>query len=195
MSTKFFAQLISRVFGPFSVVPLFFIYLLIFHTGLLSHQQWQLFPILLLYVFCVPVLGFIFFRLTGRISDIDVTNQKERFPLLVLILISGCFGTGLSYVGGAPVLFILSLFFVMLVLSVVSVITPFEKVSLHATMATTLYLIVISLLGESFWWLLIFILLICWSRWYLKKHTIFQLILGIAVPSLIFLTGLVFVLQ
>jgi len=184
---KALALQISRLFGPFTVMTLVMLYLLLTNTGLTSQQQLTIAPILGVTFLVFPLGLLVYYKWRGRVSDLDLTRREERNQWLNWIVVSGWLGTIASFAFEPPQLYRSLLILSMVVLTTATLITFYKKISLHMTGATTTYLIINIIFDWRYWWLAVLLPMIAWARWYLKKHTPVQLLLGTALPVVIFL--------
>ena len=152
----------------------------------------KVFGISLLFVVVLPtVLTFYFSAKVGR-KDGDIPDKNQRWPPMILGIVSYSLGATVLYAVEAPmVVTVLMLCYAVVTLAMM-LITFHWKISIHSvgvigpTMA----------LAYAFWpWGLLFALLfppIVWSRYVLKKHTPAQLAGGAAAGIII--TGSLFLL-
>jgi len=190
-----FARLISRVFGPLTIVPLVSIYILIQHTGLSNEGKLPLLLTLTFSSFLIPALYLVTLFRRGLISDLDMTDRKERLTPFLVVLVSQWVGVLVAQLFNPTRLFSALIVLTTIVLSIEVVVTIKEKVSLHASGVMILFFVVNAATEWRHVWLLLFVPLVCWARWYLRKHTVRQLVLGIAIPTVVFLTGFACMLE
>lgn len=183
-----FARIISRLTGPFTVVPAVTLYILFFHTGIMGQLT---IPFLLLFfasVLLIPGGIFSIFILQGRISDVDVRNREERVPLLASILPSVWIAVYAAHFYHVPALFLYLIFSGALTLTILFAITLWYKVSLHTSGITVLFFMVFFTVGALAWWVVPILALVWWARLTIKAHSIPQLLLGTLIPVVVFLT-------
>lgn len=121
------------------------------------------------------------------ISDLNITNRKERPLIFGLFLVLGILMTITTYLIGyidAANLLV----FGMVSFLVAVIITLFWKISIHTFLITLTWISVYDTF-ENALLLPLFILpvIIAWTRVHLKKHTLNQVIGGIAVAVLIYM--------
>lgn len=61
------------------------------------------------------------------------------------------------------------------------------RISFHVSINTSILIILNHFAKWDYWWLFIVVPIIAWSRFYLKKHTLIQLIAGGIIPILTYL--------
>ena len=183
------SRTVSRIFGPVLIVPLIVLYLLFFHLGLTIQERLTLGPIILLTNYILPVLIFLLFRAKGYVHDNDASNLAERRPVIALMMVCWWVGVWMAFLYKAPWQFTSLLGFMALVTSVVVWMSSYTKVSIHAAGITMLYLVINVVFHWRYWWLFPAIVLVGWSRIYLKHHTFIQILAGILGVIAVFLTG------
>ncbi len=127
----------------------------------------------------LPTVGtLVFLKKTGRISDWGMSKREERYTLSIV----GLFSFLVVYVLLLPIR-TTPLGMVAELLAVggtlFALITRFWKISAHAAAAELFFLFAADYFNFPWFWSIIAIVLICWSRWYRKRHTLWQLIGGI----------------
>ena len=145
------------------------------------------------FISLTPISTYLFLKLSGKVSDFDMTDRKER-PLYCVIT---TLFIGLTYLvtleQGNSMLSVITLN-TFVISSVFTVVTLFWKISGHMTFLTMSYCSLIYLIPSPLVILLFPILpLIGWTRIQLKKHNLLQVVLGTLMPIL--LSILVFTLM
>ncbi len=187
--TNLLAKTVSQLFGPFSLLPLVLVIVPLFNVGLSHSQLIILGPILVVTHIISPIAVFIYFFVVGKVSDLDVTIRREREQLYTLASIGPWLGALAGFVWGAPLLAKL-LVLLAITVTLLTFFTYVEKVSAHMAVNTAAYFIINILFDWRYWWLFLLLILIAWSRRYLHRHTVHQLILGTLIPVVVFLTGM-----
>lgn len=175
-----FATLITYTFDPI-LISLITIFLVIKSTSLGTGEKLGWYLLVLVVGVLPPVALFLYQRMTGRISDWYITKKAERKDVLLAVVISNLILVlVILFLKGPKILFVFSI--ISVVIDLVTYLTTFfYKISGHA-MTVTLFVLVLILIYSPNWWPAIFlILLVGWSRYTLKKHTLGQLILGVFV--------------
>ena len=185
--TELVAKSISHIFSPIIAWPIFLVIVL-------QHQPIQVWVPVLVFEFAIPLLLLPVFMKLKLVSDIEITNVKERRLFFIVLIISHMIATFLLwYYGDATAG---GLRFLGLILEIVgTVITFFWKISAHlAANSFVIAVIMFSAIGGSAfgggwqWWPLLLILpVVAWARVVRKKHTVMQTIIGGVVPFVIVL--------
>lgn len=187
---------IARVFSNTISPPVMFAVLgiavgLSSSTTILTGFGWA--AIYGLLVSLAPILFVLWMLQTGRISELHMSATNERhLPYLVAVACAALAWLALSLLGGPADLRCLAVFNV-LELAALGLINVVWLISIHATgmMATTL------LAGLIFgaptgWALTPLLVLVCWARLYLKRHTPAQVVAGLALGAVVLLPLLQF---
>lgn len=186
---KRFAEYISWIFHFIFIAPI--TVALMMHKFPIESSNWNwIYPALLFTTFyIVPLLIVTFFYKTGRISDFDVTERSER-NLLNLVVFSFIFiaSIGLLF-APIPLVYKFSTVYTLVFAIVFGVVTYFWKISYHMGalgwfLSTIIFLYGLTLFTVTFSIVLSF--LMAWSRIYLKKHTLLQTIVGLAVSTVLY---------
>lgn len=142
----------------------------------------------------LPYMTVLLLYKAGKISNLQIPKRKERlFPLLIIniCVIIGFF----VLIYAQPEKLLLSVYTIyLLALPVISLITLFWKISFHASYITLFSIVYLIVLGKWAILTIPLIPLVGWSRIKLKKHTLSQVLGGIAVIGAIslivfYLTG------
>ncbi|PIZ44700.1 hypothetical protein COY32_06100 [candidate division WWE3 bacterium CG_4_10_14_0_2_um_filter_41_14] len=182
------ARIVSRITGPFTVVPLASLYILFFHTGVDITANVAFDLVFLSAVIVVPAAILSLFVLQGKVSDVDIRNRKERVPILAGILPSLWSAVYVAYAFDASKMFTYLTLSGALTLTALFIVTFWYKVSLHAAGMTVLFFMVYISQGVVAIILFPVLLVVWWARLTLKAHSLQQLVLGTLVPVVIFLT-------
>lgn len=180
MSMKRVAEAISLLLGfPWIVII----------VGLLLDQNFLLSFLYVVFLLLIP-LGYVGFLLVRhKVSDFDITRREERFKPMLATMCSFTTAIALAWFFGTTRMFHLSMILYAVFLANF-IITFFWKISLHMT----LNVIGVILLNVIFHWtvpyLFLVIPLIFWSRLYLERHTVAQLLAGLFVSGGIMMVGL-----
>jgi hypothetical protein len=190
MSVRRLADLISIILGPHVWLPVLF-FLIIFNSGLNSHQLRIIFPTVLFLQVIIPVSYIVFAPKLGWTEKWDMEKIEERKPFLVMLLVLSLISFLIIYLFGNQKLFNLSLTFLLL-LVVILAISRYWKVSLHTSLNTAASIIINFLFNWRVPFLYIIIPIIFWARVKLRKHDMPQLVTGILVSGAVLLAGLAF---
>jgi hypothetical protein len=177
------ANLISRLFHRVLIFPLALI--LLFS----AQNAWIGLIFTLSFSFGLPFLYFLHLFARRKISDFDVSDRKQRYPLyaasLVGMLISLIF---LKATQPTPLFYeFLRLFCLALTLVCIN----FKiKVSIHTASTLLLAILLFEFYGWSPW-LFIIVPLVGTSRLILKRHSWMEVGLGILIPLIFYVSSLV----
>ncbi len=176
MSLKLFAQIVSRIFDfPLWVTILLSVAL--FNTGLSASQIKIMGPLLVVVDVIAPIVIFLILLRDGDISDIDITRRRERYKLFG-------FGSVASFISCFFVYFLGNhQFFALFATGFVITATLFLitlkwKISGHMIINCTGIYILSYLFEWQFLWLFALIPFVAFARFYLKKHSLWQITAG-----------------
>ena len=185
------AILITRTFDPVFEIPLL-IGMVVWYTTPWE-QIARVVSLLFLFYMVIPAIFFIGSIRKGRISDWDITNKAERKAIYF-------FSVASHFVGILAILILRQTFLakILLVLWVVSlvfmIINFYWKISVHACINALVLVVLNEFWGfKLFGWLFVVLLLVLWSRVYLKKHSISQVIAGALLAYILVDLGFVLI--
>lgn len=170
---KKLAQIISVILGP--VIWPIAIIIMILKSGLSTQQIFILLPILLFLQVFIPYLYIFRSYKLKKISDLDITKREERYKAMTITSISFFISLFFIYFFGNNLLIKFSIM-ILLIIIINTLITFFWKISLHMTMNIVVSILINYLFNWQLPILYLTIPLVFWSRLYLKKHTISQLL-------------------
>lgn len=137
------------------------------------------------WVSLVPILIVVYFLKSGRISDLHMNTRHERhIPYAASTLGSLVALLFIQFFGGPQSLQCLSLFS-MIALGLLGLINYFWLISIHAASVAAATIILGLVYG--IWTAAItmpILIVICWARLYLRRHTYAQVSTGLIVGSL-----------
>lgn len=175
-----FARFVSDI-----LMPPFFSLLSFTYLTLVSFENFSdglfIYLISILTSVIIPIIIFVIARKSGKLKDRDASIREQRtMPLLLSILQMFLFIIVL-FLMQAPIIFIAFLSVYILVGLIVILINLFYKISIH-TLNGAGSLALFSFYSFE-WCIVISILLIIlmWSRYYLKMHTIMQILSGLVL--------------
>jgi hypothetical protein len=179
-----FATTISHISdGSFISVPIFLIVCLMAVDNKIEAINWAFLSFLFGTV--VPYLYIWFLYKKKKINDMHISEKEDRIKPLVVACISYIIFFIILYVLKGP-LFLKSIFAVIIVSTVIlTIITYFWKICLHASGITFMVITFIILFGKWMLLMIPLIPLIGWARVRIKKHTVNQVILGTGVSTII----------
>jgi len=185
------AEIFSWAFFPPLVATVFFTFLVFWYSEDLSQGlQWlvTVSPFLIFF----PLIFFAASLKLGWISDIDLSDRRERPYFLSVFLISLAAAIILLYFLDVPQKFLAYAVSGFVITIIAAVITLFWKISFHTAITSSVFAAIVILGGTRFLPLLLLIIPIGWSRLVLKKHTFWQVVGGTLLAFLV--TGTVFYL-
>lgn len=185
--TKKFLFIYTRVFDPFVVTC--FAYLLVFSKfGHFPTDLGLLFFVITVNLI-IPIFYFLKLLREKQVGDWDVTNKKERRkligPLIIFISISTVIlysFTLFAVLSPSGILLFKYLLKVqiagILLFSYLYFVSPVFKSSGHVGTMSVFYPFVLKILGTTYWWVIILIVIQAVARVKLKKHTAPEVIAG-----------------
>jgi membrane-associated phospholipid phosphatase len=176
---KKLAWAISRIFDPVFEIPLLLSASVWY--ALSNGMRWR-FLLLLLIVDAVAPFAFMMVGLwKGFIKDWDMTDRKQRFGVYFFTILMHLFGVVLAYFLGKEDLFKILLIFWLLGL-IFGIVTLYWKISVHAGTNAAIVAFFNHFYGwDKYWWLVLILILVLWSRVVIKKHTWMQVLVGSGV--------------
>ena len=120
----------------------------------------------------------VFRWLKGKRIDLDIPNRKERTYPLIVVITSYFIGVIALYALNAPEITTILMFCYFSNTLIVLLINLFWKISMHAmgvAVPTTVLIYVFGPIGSIF---ALILPVVMWSRIYLKRHTVGQVITG-----------------
>ena len=131
-----------------------------------------------------PLLVVVILARRGKLTDHHVGDKKQRRPVMLWTLGSALVGCGILTLINTPVTVWALIAGILGGILALIIVSPFWKVSGHAMTLGGATISSAMLFGV---WSIPFVIaapLVCWSRVYLKDHTLYQVVAG-------FVTGLV----
>jgi len=181
------ARIFSTVCNPFLTSLLLFMIL----AGARSRTNtdfWVLLGNSAFFTSLGPMLYVFWLYATDRISDLDMSVREQREQVFVVFVIFFVLGTIDLWLIGAPSIITASMAGYAVSSLVVQWITRYWKISTHALGITAPLIALCVLYGPRPLPFLILIPIVCWSRVYLKAHTVLQVIAGVALATVSTLT-------
>jgi membrane-associated phospholipid phosphatase len=177
-----FARSISRLVQPIIITIPIFVILNYFVTGGTGFLIFTL--ICLLFATFLPFTA-VWMWIKNRDLDLDITDKDERtFPLLFGVL-SYIIGTVILFIAGAPAAVTVLMFCYFSNALLTIFITFFWKISLHSMGIAGPTAAMVYVFGSSGLLFLFPLFMVMWSRLYLNKHTLAQVVAG-AISGFVF---------
>ncbi len=171
------AYIISRIFEPLLWLGLLGV-AVISSPAMDGHSRTMWSAELLVFLVGLPLLTLWLAFRKGKITDIDFTKKEERTPYLLAAIFYWALGMILTWGLGGPKV-IIKILFVAVILGIMMLVINFRyKVSGHALGYTIAVLLMNEFYNWQYWWLIILMPVVWWSRQAQKKHTWGQLVLG-----------------
>lgn len=173
---KKWAWIISRVFDPVFEIPALLAVAVFF--ALTNGLRFRFLIFLMFVDAFLPAMYMLWGLKTKRISDWDMTKRNERGGVYVFTTFCHLFGVIYAYLLGKVLL--AKILFVFWSLAVVfALITLAWKISIHAGVNAAALAFFNHYWGwDRYWWLMIILLAVLWSRVTIKKHTWMQVCVG-----------------
>lgn len=177
---KFLAQTISRLFDP-AVLAIVILFVAIAKSHMDTTETIIWFSVVMVLNGLVPLLFLVYFTNKGFVFDDTLSNKnahRQRIGIFLVFLVAVALellimiGTQIHQ----PLLAVFTGGLVAIALALA--ITWYWKISMHASMATFFIVMLIAIYGWKVWPIILFLPLVFWSRIYLKRHTIWQLLAG-----------------
>jgi membrane-associated phospholipid phosphatase len=138
-----------------------------------------------LFVCIVPVMYIFYSVYTGEIGDIHMQYRHERYKPLFITIVANFLALGLLHVQGAPVAMKLLATMSLIEVAIISFITLYWQISMHAMAITGASMALGLLLSITLGLLLIpIIVLVGAARLQLDRHTPMQVFAGAMVGAL-----------
>ncbi len=174
------ARILSTVFNPFLTSLALFVILA--HASALSTVDfWWLLLLSTFFTSTGPMIYVFWLYGTDRISDLDMSVRHERESVFGAFVVFYLLGTIVLWLAHSPQLMIASMAAYTVSTLIVQYITRYWKISTHALGITAPLVVLTLLYGEQTLPFLVLIPMVGWARWYLKSHTVLQVIAGAAL--------------
>lgn len=188
-------DLLAR-YTSYIFVPPSFTFLIFSYLGFLSEPSYESKILVVIHSFVfgliLPIIFFVHLRKKGIVNDVDATIKEERIqPYMfgVFLCLTGALSSYLLNFDSIIYYLWLIYFFNTLILILIN---KYWKISAHAIGASTPMGVLIYLYGVFGVVYIPVVILIGWSRIYLKKHTKAQVFVGSIFGFLLTLAQLYF---
>lgn len=172
-----YARAISNILSPAAISVPMIVLVAFYQASSVTHAL--IYAAITLFFLSIGPFGYILLNVRlGKLSDIDVSKRSERVKPFIFGLLSICLGWFVLVLTHGPDALISVLMVTAISGLIMMLITLWWKISLHAsslagaaTMLTALYgAVTLPLFG--------LLILVCWSRVVLRRHTVAQVIAG-----------------
>lgn len=130
-------------------------------------------------------------RATGKVSNVHVTEREQRWPLLLVALVSILCGIGLMVLTHAQAMMIREVLLILAGLLITGAITLVWKISIHVAVASFVFLHTFADQTYGPYLAVAMVALTSWSRVKISHHTSSQVFAGAIVGALVGLLGLI----
>ncbi len=176
---KKLAWILSRIFDPVVEIPLLLVASSMY--ALNNGMRWRFLLVLLVIDAVLPAVYLVWGLRTKRFSDWDISKRQQRFGLYFFTVFCHLVGVVLAITVGKYIMFKILLTFWLLAV-IFAVITFFWKISVHAGVNGALVAFFNHFYGwDRYWWLVLILVAVLWSRVEIKKHSWSQVITGAAL--------------
>lgn len=181
-----FAKALSTIFNPFVCAAILFV--IVSHAYSKSTLEFWVLSSTSVFCFTVlPLICVLYLYVTGRISDFEMSDRYERERVfLVFVAVYLLTAIGFTLVGVRQELVAVAWGYWGTALGTM-LITRYWKISTHAFGITGPFAVLIALFHEIPLPYVALVPLVCWSRVYLRSHTLAQVVAGavLAIASTI----------
>jgi membrane-associated phospholipid phosphatase len=181
-----FAKALSTIFNPFVSAAILFV--IVSHAYSKTTLEFWTLSVTTVFAFTVlPLISVLYLYVSGRISDFEMTDRYERervfFIFVIIYLIAA---VALTLAGVKQPLVAMAWGYWGTALGTM-IITRYWKISTHAFGITGPFAVLIALFHEIPLPYIALVPLVCWSRIYLRAHTVAQVLAGagLAIASTI----------
>jgi membrane-associated phospholipid phosphatase len=177
-----FAKSVGLIFNAPLIAVIAFGYI---YREMMLNSLWSLFYMPSFFSGILPILSLYYLRRVGIIGDMMVNDRDQRLVPFACVFGSYILGTAFLWVFNAPPTMVALMVSYVITSLVMMVITLRWKISIHAAGVAGPSMFLVLRYNLALWPFLIVILLVCWSRWRLKVHTIEQVCAGAMLSALI----------
>jgi membrane-associated phospholipid phosphatase len=133
----------------------------------------------------LPIISLYYLKRVGVIGDLMVNERDERLIPFACVFGSYLLGTAFLWIFNAPTTMVALMVSYVITSLVMMVITLRWKISIHAAGVAGPSMFLVLKYNLVLWPFLIVTLLVCWSRWRLKVHTIEQVFAGATLSVIV----------
>lgn len=180
--TENFANIIGFVFNAPLIAVVAFGYI---YKQMTLHSLWRYFYLPSFFSGLLPILLLYYLRKTGVIQEMMVNDRDQRFIPFAGVFGSYLLGAAFLRVYNAPQTMVALMVSYVITSAVMLVITLRWKISIHAAGVAGPSMFLVLRYNLALWPFLLVTLLVCWSRWKLKVHTIEQVLAGALLSVLV----------
>jgi membrane-associated phospholipid phosphatase len=133
----------------------------------------------------LPIISLYYLKRVGMIGDLMVNERDERLIPFACVFGSYVLGTAFLWIFNAPTTMVALMVSYVITSLVMMVITLRWKISIHAAGVAGPSMFLVLKYNLVLWPFLIVTLLVCWSRWRLRVHTIEQVLAGATLSVIV----------
>jgi len=176
------ARIISTIFNPF-LTAIALLAILAHAVSTSTYDFWFYCAFTGFFTTFGPMAYVFWLYQAGKIDDLDMSEREQRaavFGVFVIFYLVGAIALALIH---GPKLLVAMMFGYGVSSALVLAITRSWKISTHALGITAPVVALWLIYGREPLPLLVLIPLVGWSRWYLRAHTLMQIIAGAALGA------------
>lgn len=171
------ALLVSSLFEIFLVLFLTWLFVVLsLPASFLTKGYWLGMVIILSGV--PPFLVLVYEKQTGKISDWLVTKREQRRDFQIAWVLGALALLFFLWVQEVPQILLTVALNLFLVSLLVTVINFSWKISVHMIGTAVFVVTCILVFGVNWWWLVLLLPIVAWSRLHLRHHTLNQVLAG-----------------
>lgn len=178
------AKTLSDIFNPYYASAPFFIIVVVGSSPDLTAGIAYLF-ITVLFFSVLPVWDIQRRIRLGLVADAHISRREDRIKPFLFSLSCAVAGLALIYATGAPAQIQAVSWTVVLTGAIITAITAFWKISLHAAAISSIVVALVALFGPYMLLTSVLVPVIAWARLTLKKHSVAQILAGISTAVVI----------
>lgn len=171
------ARAISNILSPAAISVPMILLVALYQANSVTHAF--IYAAITLFFLSIGPFGYILLNVhLGKLSDVDVSKRSERVGPFIFGLISICLGWFVLVLIHGPQALISVLMVTAISGLIMMLITLWWKISLHASSLAGAATMLTIFYGVSMLPLFGLLILVCWSRVVLRRHTLAQVIAG-----------------
>ena len=171
-----FARILSTVLHPFLLfLPVPYFLVLRMTNNVEYAIKWTFFS----WIFLFSVVVFVFYEVRrGKFSNFDISKKEQRTRFFLFIGLMTIIYIFCLFLLHGPLEMVVVTFGSLLGLFLLDIINKYVKASIHVAAVSSIILSFVILNGIQYWWTLLLIPLVAWSRVKLHRHTVLETIIG-----------------
>lgn len=190
MKLEKLAQAISNLAHPLLTFPIFIVYQLFTHETF--PKALGLSGLIVLVLFIPIALSLYLGTKKGKYTNFDVSDREQRKGFFPLVLILFVLLILVLYTTHQPAYILRPFLFAFALMSLCYAANFYSKVSLHTALTLFLSCLVFAINPIFGFLMFFFTCMMAWSRWYLKRHSIAEILWGAVIGSCVGLTYILY---